>query len=76
MNLDQIISNLERLLEKARQFKEYGSIRDSGKQEILRDLFEKFLPEITPSLLIDLVGTSITDARTRYIMATRLLNKP
>ena len=69
MEINEIVTEIERILIKAKQIREYGSIRDSSKQEILVDLFSTFLEEITPSLLRSLLDDKIKDARDRIIIA-------
>lgn len=72
MEINEIVTEIERILIKAKQIREYGSIRDSSKQEILVDLFSTFLEEITPSLLRSLLDDKIKDARDRIIIAETL----
>lgn len=72
MEMNEIVTEIERILLEAKQIREYDSIRDSSKQEILVDLFATFLNEITPNLLEGLLDEKIKDARDRYIIAETL----
>lgn len=72
MEINEIVTEIERILLKTKLIREYGSIRDSSKQEILVDLFATFLNEIAPNLLECLLDEKIKDARNRYLIVETL----
>ena len=72
MEINEIVTEIERILLKTKLIREYGSRRDSSKQEILVDLFATFLNEIAPNLLECLLDEKIKDARNRYLIVETL----